>query len=72
MGTLKLTYPNLLNLTFARAEAGEAVENVQEFEPSLDPLEHFIAFYTHQNNKPPTDEQVDLVRQIIQEGDEEA
>ena len=70
MGTLKLTYPNLLNLTFARAEAGESVESVQEFEPSLDPIEHFIAFYTAQNNKPPSEAQIELIREIIGEEDD--
>jgi hypothetical protein len=70
VGTLKLTYPNLLNLTFARLEAGEDIESVQEFEPALDPLEHFIAFYAHQNKKQPSDAQIELVRGIIQEGGE--
>ncbi|MBQ9952503.1 MAG: exonuclease SbcCD subunit D [Clostridia bacterium] len=70
VGTLKLTYPNLLNLTFARIEAGEDVESVQEFEPALDPLEHFIAFYAHQNKKQPSDAQIELVRGILQEGGE--
>lgn len=68
VGTLKLTYPNLLNLTFAHAEAGETVEEAQQFEPSLSPLEHFISFYTSQNGQPPSDAQVEIVREIIQEG----
>lgn len=72
VGTLKLTYPNLLNLTFAHAEAGENVESVQEFEPALSPLEHFISFYTSQNGQPPSDAQIDIVREIIQEGVHEA
>lgn len=72
VGTLKITYPNLLNLTFAHAEAGETIEQVQQFEPSLSPLEHFISFYTTQNGQPPSDEQIDVVREIIQEGAHEA
>ena len=68
VGSLKLTYPNLLNLTFARAEAGEDIAAVQEFEPALDPAEHFIAFYTAQNRHPPSDAQIELVREIIREG----
>jgi len=72
VGTLKLTYPNLLNLTFAHAEAGESVEEVTQFEPSLSPLEHFIAFYTSQNSQPPSDAQIEIVREIIQEGVHEA
>lgn len=72
IGTLRLTYPNLLNLTFARAEAGESIESVQEFEPGLDPLEHFIAFYTAQNSAPPSDAQIAVVREIIQEGASDA
>lgn len=72
IGTLKLTYPNLLNLTFARAEAGESIDAVQEFEPALDPIEHFISFYTAQNRKPPSDAQLAVIREIIQEGALEA
>lgn len=72
IGTLKLTYPNLLNLTFARIEAGEDVESVQEFEPALDPIEHFVSFYTAQNKKPPSGEQLAVVREIIREGVHEA
>lgn len=72
VGSLKLTYPNLLNLTFARAEAGEEVENVQDFEPAVDPLEHFTAFYTAQNHHPPSEAQIDLVREIIREGELDA
>jgi len=68
VGSLRLTYPNLLNLTFARAEAGESIEDVQDFEPALDPVEHFIAFYTAQNRHPPSDAQTELVREIIREG----
>ena len=72
VGTLKITYPNLLNLTFAHAEAGETIEEVQQFEPSLSPLEHFISFYTSQNGQPPSDAQIAVVREIIQEGAHEA
>ena len=72
VGSLRLTYPNLLNLTFARAEAGEDVAAVQEFEPALDPAEHFAAFYTAQNGHPPSDEQLELVREIIREGETDA
>lgn len=72
VGSLRLTYPNLLNLTFARAEIGESIEDVQEYEPALDPAEHFVAFYTAQNGHPPSDEQLELVREIIREGGEDA
>lgn len=68
VGTLKLTYPNLLNLTFAHTQAGEAVEEVQQFEPTLSPLEHFISFFTSQNGQPPSEAQIEIVRSIIQEG----
>ena len=68
VGSLRLTYPNLLNLTFARAEAGESIEEVRQFEPALDPVDHFVAFYTHQNRRPPSDGQIALVREIIREG----
>ncbi len=65
VGTLRLTYPNLLNLTFARAAAGEDVEQVKEFEPSLSPLEQFISFYTAQNKRPPSDAQIAIVQDIL-------
>lgn len=67
VGTLRLTYPNLLNLSFAHAEAGASIADVQHFEPSMSPLEHFIAFYTAQNHTAPSEAQIALMREIIQE-----
>ena len=70
IGTLKLTYPNLLNLSFILPEAGDAWEPIAEFQPALDPLEHFIEFYTHQNKRAPSEEQLEILREVInEEGD---
>jgi len=72
VGSLKVTFPNLLHHQFIRLAGEEAVREEQAFEPGLSPMEHFISFYTAQNNQPPSQEQVDLVRQIIEEGVHEA
>lgn len=67
IGTLKLTYPNLLNLSFILPEPGDAWEPIAEFEPTLDPLEHFVKFYAHQNKRAPSEEQLEILREIIRE-----
>lgn len=69
VGTLKITYPNLLNLTFNRPDTDGEREEIQSFEPTMNPLEHFAAFYTNQNGHAPSEEQLEVIREIIQEGD---
>lgn len=72
VGSLKITFPNLLHHQFIHLDSGEMNIEEQAFEPSLSPLEHFEAFYTVQNGFSPSEEQLALVREIIQEGENEA
>ena len=68
VGSLKVTFPNLLHHQFIRLASEEGPVEAQAFEPSLSPLEHFISFYSVQNGCAPSEEQVELVRKIIEEG----
>ena len=36
----------------------------------MGPLEHFAAFYAHQNGRAPTEAQLDVIREILREGGE--
>lgn len=72
VGSLKITFPNLLHHQFIHLAKEEGEREEQAFEPSLSPLEHFASFYTVQNGQPPSEAQLDLVREIIQEGELEA
>ena len=65
VGALRIPFPNLLNLTFAQAGDSKSREDIPAFEPALDPLEHFRAFYTAQNGREPSAEQVEIIREII-------
>ncbi len=72
VGSLKVTFPNLMHHQFIHLSNEEIAREEQVFEPSLSPLEHFISFYSVQNGQPPSEAQVDLVRRIIEEGELEA
>lgn len=72
IGTLRLTYPNLMNLQFAIDEGESAWDNVNVNAHAVDPMEHFSEFYTAQNGRAPTEEQMEIIREIIREGGEEA
>ena len=71
VGSLKVTFPNLLHHQFIRLADLESVREEQAFEPSQSPLEHFISFYSVQNGFAPSEEQVALVKMIIEEGEME-
>lgn len=72
VGTLRMTYPNLLNLMFALPDGEDGWEILPVAERDADPLEHFVEFYTAQNKNAPSDAQVEIIRQIIRERGEEA
>ncbi len=73
VGSLKLTYPNLLSLSSAANDPIEKNgEEAPALDPALTPLEHFLAFYTSQNSHPPAEAQTDVIREIIREGDADA
>lgn len=72
VGTLRVTYPNLLNLLFKDQTAELAPLDLSEVEVSAHPLDHFIEFFTFQNDAPPTEAQLSIIREIIREGGEDA
>ena len=71
LGTLQVTWPNVLNLQFLHL-AGEEIDAAQEEADrgAMGPLEHFAAFYAHQNGRAPTEAQMDVIREILREGGE--
>ena len=69
VGSLKITFPNLLHHQFIRLAEEESAVEEQAFEPGLSPLEHFISFYSVQNGCAPSEAQVELVKMIIEEGE---
>ena len=71
LGTLQVTWPNVLNLQFLHL-TGEEIDAAQEEADrgAMGPLEHFAAFYAHQNGRAPTEAQLDVIREILREGGE--
>ena len=71
LGTLQVTWPNVLNLQFLHL-VGEEIDAAQEEADrgAMGPLEHFAAFYAHQNGRAPTEAQLDVIREILREGGE--
>ena len=73
LGSLLLSYPNLVQLRCenSRTLAGNAplaLESVEE----KSPLEHFVHFYTIQNNgQAPGEAQLELIRKVISEAEVE-
>lgn len=72
VGTLRVTYPNLLNLMFLNRMGELAPQELPRMESLTNPLDHFVEFFTYQNETPPTDEQLEIIRKIIAEGGEDA
>lgn len=72
LGTLRITYPNLVNLSFILPNSADGWEPIVEFKPAADPVEHFLDFYTAQNKHEPTEAQLEIIREIIHEGGEDA
>jgi len=72
IGTLKITYPNLVNLSFILPNSADGWEPIVEFKPATDPVEHFIDFFTAQNKREPSEAQLEIIREIIREGGDDA
>lgn len=68
LGTLQVTWPNVLNLQFLRL-AGEEIDPAAEeaHRGALGPLEHFAAFYAHQNGRAPSETQLNAVQALLRE-----
>ena len=73
MGSLLLSYPNLVQVRCENSRsmennAPQALEHVDE----RSPLEHFVHFFSIQNNgQPPSDVQLELIRRVVQEAEVE-
>ena len=74
LGSLRLSYPNLLGMSLENSRTGEsAVYADIEAAESMSPLEHFIRFYRAQNNDSSPDErQLAILREVITQAEGEA
>lgn len=72
LGTLRVNLPNLLSLNLARLDAGEGAEELSVAVEDLSPIEHFVEFYAAQNHHLPSQAQMEVIREIIEEGGKEA
>lgn len=68
VGTLRVTWPNVLNLQFLATQEREAEDVVHGIEVDADPIDHFIEFYQHQNGCAPSEAQLEIIRSILREG----
>ena len=68
MRRLRSIYPNLMQLNYdnARTRQNQNIEASEEMERKSE-LELFLEFYERQNNRPMSEEQTELVRQMIEE-----
>lgn len=72
IGSLRLSYPHLLGMRVENSQTSDdaVFVDIQEAE-TLSPLEHFVAFYRAQHNdQPPSDKQLALLREIIEQAQE--
>lgn len=71
LGTLRLTYPNLIGMRVKNSRTNEESEMPEGAEAErFTPLEHFLAFYEAQNNhQPPDEKRVVMMRQVIEEAE---
>lgn len=68
VGTLRVNWPNLLNLQFSHFEPAGNAAPLAEIEADADPIDHFIEFYTHQNGHAPSEAHLAILRDILQKG----
>lgn len=68
VGTLRVNWPNLLNLQFTHIEQGATDAPLPDIQADADPIDHFIEFYTHQNGHAPSEAQLAVLRDILQKG----
>lgn len=68
MQTLRLIYPNLLNLMFdnRRTAENQTITAASRME-KLEPEDYFAKLYEQQNNQPMTEEQYAYIRQLVEQ-----
>ena len=70
VGSLLQSYPNFVQLRVENSRSGEKTEVIAERVEEKDPLEHFVDFFTAQNNgQSPSERQMQIMRQIIEEAE---
>ena len=68
VGSLLQSYPNFVQLRVENSRSGEKTEVIAERVEEKNPLEHFVDFFTAQNNgQSPSERQMQIMRQIIEE-----
>ncbi len=72
-GALRTVYPNLMGLRIMNSRTNLEIDTGDiQVEAAKDPLEHFIDFYTMQNNQTPPDERrLEIMREIIEKAKED-
>ena len=70
VGSLLQSYPNFVQLRVENSRSGEKTEVIAERVEEKNPLEHFVDFFTAQNNgQSPSERQMQIMRQIIEEAE---
>lgn len=70
LGSLLLSYPNLVQYRMQRGLCGASEEFAQvERVEEKSPLEHFIDFFSAQNGRAPSASQLELMRKVIEEAE---
>lgn len=70
VGSLLQSYPNFVQLRVENSRSGEKTEVIAERVEEKDPLEHFVDFFTAQNNgQTPSESQIQIMRKIIEEAE---
>lgn len=73
VGALLESYPNFVQRRMENSRTDEKIEVFAERVEEKNPLEHFVDFFTAQNNgQPPSEFQMRIMRQIIQEAEEKS
>ena len=72
MQTLRMIYPNLLNLSFdnRRTASNQAISAANQ-PKHRQPEEHFAELYQLQNNQAMTEEQYEYIRRLVEQIREE-
>lgn len=70
MGSLLQSYPNFVQRRMENSRTGDKTEVIAERVEEKNPLEHFVDFFVAQNNgQNPSDAQMKIMRQIIEEAE---
>lgn len=68
MGTLRLTYPNLIGMRLPSREEESDMPQMTDAE-AFTPMEHFLAFYQAQTGQAPDEKRLKVIHSIIEEAE---